>query len=92
MKVKNMTLNQCKRIIDADFVGEHSRTGKQVDYADYRDKILQHYWRLSDKAILERSKYPRIEFNDYQLDITVEVNRAFFKWRDIGFRCQMAIN
>lgn len=87
MKVKNMTLNQCKRIIDAGFVGEHSKLGKQVDYHDYRDEILQHYWKLSDKAILERSRYPKIDFND-QLDIRVEVNRAFFKWRDIGFKCE----
>lgn len=91
MKIKNMTLNQCKRIIDAGFVGEHSRTGKQVDYHDYRDEILAHYWKLSDRAILERSRYPRIDLNG-QFDITVEVNRAFFKWRDIGFKCEMAIN
>lgn len=84
MKVKNMTLDQCKRIIDADFVGEHSKSGRQVDYHDYRDEIIQHYWKLSDKAILERSRCPRID----QFDITVEVNRAFFKWRDIGFKCQ----
>lgn len=91
MKVKSMTLNQCRRIIDNNYLGKHDRRGKQTDYHDYRDEILQHYWNLSDRAILERSRCPRIDFTD-QLDIRVEVNRAFFIWRDIGFRCQMAIN
>lgn len=53
MKVKFMTMSQCKRIIEAGFVGEHRRDGSQVDYCDYQDEILAHYWEMKDSSLSE---------------------------------------
>lgn len=89
MKVKNMTLSQCKRIIDAGFVGEHKNSGKQTDYHDYRDEILAHYWNLSDKAIQSMSVYPSVTFEIDRCEVTIAVLRAFNPWRELSNRIEM---
>lgn len=94
MNVKFMTMSQCKRIIDADFVGEHDRKGKQVDYVDYRQEILAHYWSLKDRAHMYPGDRPDVILEPFTTDhneITIAVNRAFKPWRNIAFQIEMRI-
>lgn len=80
MKVKFMTMSQCKRIIDAGFVGEHDRNGNQVDYADYAQEIQEHYWELRD------SRFSQYVMNQYEM--AVEVVKGVLNMRSI---CLMVI-
>lgn len=51
MKIKNMTEEQCIRIIENNYLGEHDKKGKQTDYHDYKDEINAHLWSLQDKRL-----------------------------------------
>ena len=51
MQVKHLTLKQCRQLIENNFLGAHDKKGKQVDYHDYRQQILNHYWSLMDKKL-----------------------------------------
>lgn len=92
MKVNNMTLAQCKRIIESDFVSEHKVNGSQVDYFDYKNEILKQYWALSDKSIIKKSGphvKPGIEsFDSGATDLVISINRAFRPWKNLSFEIQ----
>lgn len=80
MKVKFMTMSQCKRIIDAGFVGEHRADGSQTDYVDYQDEILAHYHEMLD------SRFSQYVMDQYEM--AVEVVKGVFNMRSI---CLMVI-
>jgi hypothetical protein len=52
MKVKHMTFNQLKRIIENDFVGDPA-SGYGKDYHDYKDEILARYYALVERNVDE---------------------------------------
>lgn len=58
VSVKNMTLNQIKRIQLNNYCSEHDRTGKQFDYEamGYRDEIDARYWELVQRDYLNQLK------------------------------------
>lgn len=95
MLVKFMTLAQCKRIIDADFVGEHDRKGKQVDYSDFKNEILSHFWALSDRKLFPViSQYgyrAEIETEEFQVGIQDYVNKSFNPWRYLADNIEMRL-
>jgi hypothetical protein len=90
-----MTLAQCKRIIDADFVGEHDKRGKQVDYSDYRNEILSQFWALSDRKFFpDSSQYGyrvEIEPEAFHVGIQDYVNKSFNPWRYLADSIEMRL-
>lgn len=97
MKVKFMTMSQCKRIIDADFVGEHDRKGKQVDYSDFKNEILGQFWALSDRKFFpDSSQYGyraeiETETEDFHIGIQDYVNKSFKPWRYLADSIEMRL-
>jgi len=75
-----MTISQCKRIIEAGFVGEHRFDGSQTDYVDYQDEILAHYHEMLD------SRFSEYVMNQYSM--AVEVVKGVFNMKSI---CLMVI-
>lgn len=53
MKVKHMTEDQLKRIIENNYMGDR-KTGENFDYVDYKDDIDQRLWELQDKKTTEK--------------------------------------
>ena len=95
MRVNNMTLEQCKRIINEGFVGSHDSRGKQVDYSDYKTDILRHYWALSDrklsKPISQYGYRAEIEPEAFEVGIQDYVNKAFKPWRYLADNIEMRL-
>lgn len=64
MNAKHLTLDQCKRIIDNNYLGECRKNGKQTDYGDHIPDIDNQYWSIlaskTDKYIQERSLAPEL--------------------------------
>lgn len=58
VSVKNMTLNQIKRIQLNNYCSEHDSNGKQFDYEamGYRDEIDARYWKLVERDYLNQLK------------------------------------
>ena len=90
-----MTYAQCKRIIDADFVGEHDKKGKQIDYSDYKNEILSQFWALSDRKMVKpMSQYGyqvEIEPEAFEVGIQDYVNKAFNPWRYLADSIEMRL-
>ena len=90
-----MTESQCIRIIANDYLGEHDKKGKQVDYSDYKDAINAQLWSLQNKRlgklVVEQSS-PEYEFlrhtiTEYSEPMTSDLfNKTFNKWRYIAGR------
>lgn len=53
LSVKNMTLDQIKRIQQNNYCSEHDRNGKQYDYEanGYKDEIDARYWSLVTRSV-----------------------------------------
>lgn len=93
MKTKYLTLAQCERIIANNYLGEPSKSGKQIDYHDFRSDIDARYWELSDRKLLSRMNEP-IEINSKPIisrseQVLVSFDtwaRTFNKWRYLGAR------
>jgi len=95
MNTKYMSEQQCIRIIENNYLGEHDRKGKQVDYVDYKHDIDKQLWSLQEKRlgklIVEQSS-PEYEFlrdsiAEYtELVTSVLFNKTFNKWRYIAGR------
>jgi hypothetical protein len=62
MKVKYMTLEQVKRIMDNNFMGDPSK-GYGFDYVDYKEEIQHRYWELLEKKENERFKLELEAYN-----------------------------
>jgi hypothetical protein len=99
LSVKNMTLDQIKRIQQNNYCSEHDRTGKQFDYEamGYRDEIDARYWELVAKKNfvkndMNKSVEPEktsvtatdISKEIESIDIQLSVLKAFNKWRFIS--------
>ena len=67
MQVKNLTLKQCRQLIEQDFLGTHDKKGKQVDYHDYKQQILNHYYSLLDNKL---DQYTKAHAEIWSKDIT----------------------
>ena len=85
-RVKHMTLAQCKRIIDADFVGEHDKKGKQFDYSDYKNEILSQFWALSDRKMVK----PTSQYG-YQVEIETGAYEVGIQGRHLGDSIEMRL-
>lgn len=70
-----MTLSQCQRIIDNDFLGEHKKDGSQTDYSNYKDEIQAHLWRLKD-TLIEQQFLKQVELRDKTLELSKELLEA----------------
>lgn len=99
LSVKNMTLEQIKRIQQNNYCSEHDRTGKQFDYEanGYRDEIDARYWDLVAKKNFTKNDMNKsveiqktgvrgtdISKEIESLDIQLSVLKAFNKWRFIS--------
>lgn len=94
MKTKHLTLAQCERIIANNYLGEPSKSGKQIDYHDFRSDIDARYWELSTRKILSK-QHESVEINSSvsisrseQVLVSFDTwARAFNKWRYLGVLC-----
>jgi hypothetical protein len=93
MNINKMTKQQCKRIIDNNYLGAHDRKGRQVDYHDYAADIRARYYQLVDKEQLARVDMPNSPLErpmfDIEAELAVAVNRAFKPWRDIANKLEV---
>ena len=89
MKTKYLTLAQCERIIANNYLGEPSKSGKQIDYGDFAIEINARRNELMDRKIMSsqfnKADYP-CEASPPLLDISTTVMKTFNRWRYIA--CQ----
>lgn len=95
MKTKYLTLAQCERIIANNYLGEPSKSGRQVDYGDFAIEINARYWELSDRKLLSKQhesvdiidSKPIISRSEQVLVSFDTWARTFNKWRYLGAVC-----
>lgn len=98
MKTKYLTLAQCERIIANNYLGEPSKSGRQIDYGDFAIEINARRNELMDRKIMSsqfnKADYPcevdskvSNELNEAIIDISQLVTRTFNKWRYLGVIC-----
>lgn len=95
MKTKHLTLAQCERIIANNYLGEPSKSGKQIDYGDWIIEINARRNELMDRKIMS-SQFNKADYVDSEpviglsepVLITFDTwARTFNKWRYLGVVC-----
>lgn len=72
MNVNRMTRKQINRIIANNWLGEHDKQGKQVDYHDYKDQMMQRLWDLEQRAFDSKINEQLVPHAPTQENVVIE--------------------
>jgi hypothetical protein len=83
MQINKLTKQQCKRIIDNNYLGAYDRKGRQTDYHDFAADIRARYYDLCDRSVREPVDEPEWVTEGVPL---VDAVKIFNKWRYISMQ------